>query len=126
MTAAELRFLRAIAERVPPDRVAEVHLFPAMRQGPMETGVAVVAVAEEGGRPDAVAVFTARYRLAVKGLERGTWVVEVTADADAPLVTVTAVVRGVQRRTGEAVDPALLSGDDFRAAIAEPEPAAPR
>jgi hypothetical protein len=38
------RFLAAIAERVPPDRVQAVFLFPPMRQGPVETGVAVLAV----------------------------------------------------------------------------------
>lgn len=37
------RFLRAIAERLPPERVAEVHLFPPMQQGGQETGVAVIA-----------------------------------------------------------------------------------
>jgi len=123
-TETELRFLRAIAERVPAERVAEVHLFPALRQGRMETGVAVVAATEDGGRPDDVAVFTARYRLAVKGTERGSWTIDVQADADAPLSTVTNVVRGVQRRSGDETEPTLLSGDDFRALVAVPEPAA--
>ena len=43
MTETQQRFLRAIAERVPKERVVEVHLFPAIRQGGVETGVAVVA-----------------------------------------------------------------------------------
>ena len=38
------RFLCAIAERIPPERVQAVFLFPPMRQGPVETGVAVLAV----------------------------------------------------------------------------------
>lgn len=38
------RFLAAIAERIPPERIAEVHLFPPMRQGGRETGVAVITV----------------------------------------------------------------------------------
>lgn len=37
------RFLRAIAQLVPAERVAEVHLFPPMIQGGQETGVAVIA-----------------------------------------------------------------------------------
>ncbi|MBC7790491.1 MAG: hypothetical protein H7Z74_11135 [Anaerolineae bacterium] len=37
------RFLRAIAEIVPTERIAEVHLFPPMVQGGEETGVAVIA-----------------------------------------------------------------------------------
>src|SRR6478672_5658875 len=43
MTETQQRFLRAIAERVSPEQVVEVHLFPAIRQGGVETGVAVVA-----------------------------------------------------------------------------------
>ena len=38
------RFLAAIAAQVPIERIAEVHLFPAIRQGGMESGVAVIAV----------------------------------------------------------------------------------
>ena len=38
------RFLTAIAAQLPVARIAEVHLFPAIRQGGMESGVAVVAV----------------------------------------------------------------------------------
>jgi len=38
----------------------------------------------------------------------------VTAEADAPLVTVETVVRGVQRRSGEEEEPDRLSGDDAR------------
>jgi hypothetical protein len=40
------RFVRAIAEHVPAERVAEVYLFPPLRQGPIESGVAVVAVTD--------------------------------------------------------------------------------
>jgi hypothetical protein len=43
MTETQQRFLRAIAERVPMDHVVELHLFPPIRQGGVETGVAVVA-----------------------------------------------------------------------------------
>lgn len=47
------RFLAAIAERVAPDRVQALYLFSPIRQGPVETGVAVLAcdpvvVAETG------------------------------------------------------------------------------
>ena len=43
MTETQQRFLRAIAERVPTEQVVELHLFPPIRQGGVETGVAVVA-----------------------------------------------------------------------------------
>jgi hypothetical protein len=45
MTATETRerFLRAIAERLNADRVEELHLFPPLRQGGIESAVAVIA-----------------------------------------------------------------------------------
>jgi hypothetical protein len=79
-------------------------------------------VAEAPGTPPAPAapaapprrhrhtVFTARYRLVLKGPERGRWDVEVREEADAPLITVEAVVRGVQARAGDAGDPERLDG----------------
>jgi hypothetical protein len=38
----------------------------------------------------------------------------VVAEADAPLVTVETVVRGVQRRSGDAEEPERMSGDEAR------------
>ncbi|MDQ2668072.1 MAG: hypothetical protein M3Z05_19030 [Gemmatimonadota bacterium] len=190
------RFLASIAKELPAERVIEVHLFGAIRQGGMESGVAVVALALEaptavastsfdvdGGYvpPPAVAeaaelesrsavavhdqladeaafvadevspedpdspyapepqpeprfeaepefvspaapasrftVYSARYRHTLKGLDRGKWEVNVTEQADAPLLTVDAVVRGVQRRSGDADEVVRLSGDEFRAAL---------
>lgn len=202
------RFLGAIAAQLPAERVVEVHLFGAIRQGGMESGVAVIAVdphdalpletlldeaslidaaavdaapAEprdapsgplevvasveavlqepvvradgevveppadddspyaDAGRPadedsDAVedappprpaprfTVYSARYRHTLKGPDRGRWEVAVTEEADAPLLTVDAVVRGVSRRSGEADETVRLSGDEFRAAIPTPAP----
>ncbi len=45
MTTADTRerFLRAIAERLSADRVEELHLFPPLRQGGIESAVAVIA-----------------------------------------------------------------------------------
>lgn len=45
---ARERFLLEIAAVVPPTRVSEVHFFAPMRQGPIETGVAVIAATPEG------------------------------------------------------------------------------
>jgi hypothetical protein len=196
MTETQQRFLRAIAERVPPEQVVEVHLFPAIRQGGVETGVAVVAedprkrapesvpvtveangtaevvsgqhreaepqtaaaieidvadvdvseaeVAEPGVAEPEVSnveaavteqdderngaeppisrftIHTARYRLTLKGVDRGKWEVDVVAEADAPLDAVEAVVRGVQRRSGEGADPDRLTTDAFREALDAP------
>ena len=197
MTETQQRFLRAIAERVRSDQVVEVHLFPPIRQGGVETGVAVVAedprtrapaslpvtteangteevvsvqrgqhahdepqaaasaveVAEIEDADDNVAdldvaepdvsdepvstqpdderngvepalsrftIHTARYRLTLKGVDRGKWEVEVVAEADAPLDAVEAVVRGVQRRSGEGADPDRLTTEAFREALDAP------
>jgi len=183
MTETQQRFLRAIAERVPTAQVVELHLFPPIRQGGVETGVAVVAedprrapaavVSEAVEAVDATSVepsevsaesvdgeasvesgdaeisigdldpepapesesaddngseaplprltiHTARYRLTLKGVDRGKWEVEVVAEADAPLEAVDKVVRGVQRRSGEGAEPDRLSSDAFREALEAP------
>jgi hypothetical protein len=119
------RFLKAILERVPVDRIVEIHLFPAIRQGQLETGVAVVA-AEPAPSLELVLhaqrleVHTAWYRLTRKGPERGKWEIEVKTQADAPLETVETVVRGVQERAGEAIEPTRLTGRELLALISEP------
>lgn len=109
------RFLAAIASQLPAEKVAEVHVFPSIRQGGVESGVAVVALEHEGA--ERFTVYSAHYRHTLKGVDRGKWEVVVTEEADAPLVTVDAVVRGVQRRSGDVDDSHRLSGDEFRAAL---------
>lgn len=114
------RFLAAIAERLEPATIAETHLFPPIRQGGLESGVAVVAVnnrsptggeaaaeaspnvAEATSAENRLTVYTAKYRLTLKGPDRGKWEFSLYAEADAPLLTVDKVVRGVQQRSGDA------------------------
>jgi len=43
MTETQERFLRTVLTRVPLASVVELHLFPPIRRGTMETGVAVIA-----------------------------------------------------------------------------------
>lgn len=43
MTETQERFLRTVLTRVPLDSVVELHLFPPIRRGTLETGVAVIA-----------------------------------------------------------------------------------
>lgn len=139
------RFLRAIGERVAADLVAEVRLFPSIRQGAVESGVAVVAadsaalaaMVEPPGddvpisdpspaaapvttHPERLSILTARYRLTLKGPDRGRWEFNLVHDADAPLETLEQVVRGVARRVGEDGEPDLLTGGEFARTIAEP------
>ena len=121
MTAPRLdetreRFFRAITERVPAERIAEIHFFQPIRQGGIESGVAVVV--EEAPDTPRIIVHTARYRLVLKGPDRGKWEASVVAEADAPLVTVDAVVRGVQRRAGDVDEAVRMEGSEARA-IAE-------
>jgi hypothetical protein len=130
------RFLLAIAAQLPAERFIELHFFHPMRQGGIESGVAVIAAhpesrpeiivadaprddMEELGDPRAdkaprYTVYTARYKLALKGLDRGKWECGVVAEADAPLVTVESVVRGVQRRSGDPEPAERMSGDEAR------------
>jgi hypothetical protein len=124
LTETRERFLKAILGRIPVERIVEVHLFPAIRQGQMETGVAVIAAEPEAETPYAehearLVVYCASYRLTRKGLERGKWEVDVMLEADAPLATVDVVVRGVQERAGEAVEPQRFSAQELRALISE-------
>jgi hypothetical protein len=45
------RFLAAVAEQVPVDRVVELYLFRPLRQGGVESGVAVIAAAGDAAIP---------------------------------------------------------------------------
>ena len=116
------RFLQAITAQIAADRIAEIHLFAPMRQAGVESGNAVVAANPFEGpdladRDPRYVVYTARYRLVLKGPDRGKWETNIVAEADAPLVTVDAVVRGVQRRAGDLDDPTRLDGDELRATL---------
>ncbi|HYW33033.1 MAG TPA: hypothetical protein VE869_16145 [Gemmatimonas sp.] len=198
------RFFKAIVAKVPVERIEELHLFAPLRQGGVETGIAVIAarvlppvpvappveepaplaleldeeapaearvedavlepmessdevvefveieseiesaaadedspyapevlhdiavdaieesipyVAEAPAEVERHTVYTARYRLVQKGPERGKWEATVVDEADAPLVTVEMVVRGVQRRAGEASDTTRYTGAQIAHAL---------
>jgi hypothetical protein len=160
---ARERFLMEIAAVVPKHRISEVYFFPPLRQGPMETGIAVIAAMPVGATPQfalvevAVAevtaaadgvegvetadvapiaeeqyiegakisarhvVYSARYRWTRKGPDRGKWECEVVAEADAPLLTVETVVKGVRQRANEPLEPEKLDGDTVRSMLAAAE-----
>jgi hypothetical protein len=75
--------------------------------------------AGHSGSRNRLIVYRAMYRHTLKGPDRGKWELELVAEADAPLLAVDDVVRGVHRRTGEEVAPERLTGDAFRAALHE-------
>ena len=62
-------------------------------------------------------VYTARYRHTLKGPDRGKWEVDVQAEADAPLVALDQVIRGVMKRSGEAFEPEKISASAFRTIV---------
>jgi hypothetical protein len=116
------RFLQAITAQIAADRIAEIHLFAPIRQAGVESGIAVVAAIPFEGpdladREPRYVVYTALYRLVLKGPDRGKWETNIVAEADAPLVAVDAVVRGVQRRSGDLDDPTRLDGDELRTTL---------
>jgi hypothetical protein len=69
-------------------------------------------------------VFTARYRHTLKGPDRGKWEVDVQAEADAPLITLDQVVRGVMKRAGEPFEPEKISASAFKTIVEGAAPAA--
>ena len=105
------RFLKEIADVVGAPYVEMIHLFPPIRQGGVETGAAVIAASLP--MQDRHTVYSASYRNTLKGQERGKWEVEVKAEADAPLITVDAVVQGVMKRAGEQFEPEKLTTHEF-------------
>ncbi len=148
MNEVRARFLKAILDQLPAERIAEIHFFPEIRQGQIETGVAVLAVVPEPPLPtvatdEAVTdettaeettadssampaterfeVWSAAYRWTRKGPERGKWEVDLTAEADAPLPTVDIVVRGVHERAGEAMETERITNAELQALLSEPE-----
>jgi hypothetical protein len=116
LTETRERFLLSIVAQVAAERIAEIHFFPPIKQGGVESGVAVVV---ENAAPETprMVVYAASYRLTLKGLDRGKWEVSIVAEADAPLGAVEAVVRGVQRRSGDVDDATRLDGDEVRAVV---------
>jgi hypothetical protein len=147
MTETQQRFLKAIADRVANGRVAELRLYPTVRVGQVESGVAIVACELTDAPPAAtqsmdppqqevdaeapaapvstvdqgrLSILTAHFRLTVKGPDRGKWDFSMVHDADAPIETVEDVVQGVARRAGEEAEPELLSAEDFQRALSEP------
>ncbi len=93
---------------------------PDSANGESPAEAQVEAAPEVAAKPRRYAILTARYRLTIKGPDRGKWDVEITHEADAPLDTVERVARGVAKRAGEEFDPEHYSAESLRAALAAP------
>ena len=84
MTETQQRFLKEIADRMNGGRIAEVRLYPTVRVGPIESGVAIVATAESARAAEsAIAVETAVVETSVVE----TAVVETAAEETADVVS---------------------------------------
>jgi hypothetical protein len=105
-------------------------LFAPLRLGAVESGVAIVAAGPgEGGAPAAESgsdrlqaryeIYAARYRLAIKGQERGRWEFDLALEANAPLLAIDRVVSGVIQRSSEQGEPVRLSSAELRASIGD-------
>ncbi len=64
-------------------------------------------------------MYTARYRLILKGPDRGKWEFDIRDEAEAPLVTVDAVVRGVQRRVGDIAEVERMTPEQLAIAVSD-------
>ncbi|HJU72909.1 MAG TPA: hypothetical protein VJ717_04120 [Gemmatimonadaceae bacterium] len=69
--------------------------------------------------PERYEIMAARYKLVLKGPERGTWEMDVRHEADAPLETIDRVVRGVALRAGEDGEPEHIAVQKFREALSD-------
>ena len=79
-----------------------------------------MAIVAAPAKPVRHTVYTARYRYIIKGPERGKWESSIKAEADAPLITVETVVRGVQRRAGEESEIVRYSAAQIARALRVP------
>ncbi|HEX8725834.1 MAG TPA: hypothetical protein VF737_10645 [Gemmatimonadaceae bacterium] len=135
---AHERFIVDVAEQLAGHEIIEGHFFSPRRVSGVERGVAVIAArppeppaaeppaepAAEREAPERYTVYTATYRHTLKGPDRGKWEVSVKAEADAPLVTVDQVVRGVQHRAEDTDEVARMTGEEIRAVADARQPAA--
>jgi hypothetical protein len=85
---ARERFLMEIAAVVPKHRISEVYFFPPLRQGPMETGIGVIAAMPVGATPQfALAEVAVPESAAAEGAE----VVEGADGAEMPETAIAAI-----------------------------------
>lgn len=112
--------LSEVAERGNRDLVGSAATDTGEASETTESAAPVAAAFPDGARISSRhVVYSARYRWTRKGPDRGKWECEVVAEADAPLLTVEAVVQGVQHRSSEPLEVQKLDGDTVRAMIAQ-------
>ncbi|MBV9773611.1 MAG: hypothetical protein JO040_06650 [Gemmatimonadetes bacterium] len=110
--------LAAVGDRLPPERIDQVWLFPARQTGDRETGLAVLAAfPDDGGSPERRAVWTLGYEAEQLKGGKSRRVDALLEQAVAPAGRVERVIEGVLRRLGSDTEvPELRSigGDPSR------------
>lgn len=103
-----MKIADTLKEKLAPEDIARIWVFPPMRGDGLEWGTAVVAT---HAAPERFAVVTAKYMLTVRGRRRGSARVEVEDVGEGPVQVVLDVVSGVQARTGDGEPPVEISPD---------------
>jgi hypothetical protein len=108
--------LVAAAERVPPERIDQVWVFPARSRGPRESGLAVVALFETGPEDPRRTLFTVAYEAeAVRGSVQR--VDQVLEEGTVPRDRLDRLVDGIVRRLGGGMET-----PEIREVAGAPEP----
>jgi hypothetical protein len=97
----------AVAASVPPPEIETVYLFRPLKRDGREWGTAVVTRRAEQG--DRLRVYTARYRLIVRGKDRGRCKIEVAEVALSPAEVLAQVMQATADRTGDPEPPVTAS-----------------
>ena len=100
------RVADAVAQAVPVAEVERIWLFPPVRRDDREWGTAVVA---RRVRDDRVRIYTASYRMVVRGRERGQAQISVDDVGETPDDVLADVIRGVQERASEDEPPVEIA-----------------
>jgi hypothetical protein len=97
----------AVAAQVPPAENETIDLFPPKNREGCEWGTAVVTRrAEEGS--SRLRVYTARYKLIVRGKERGRWKGDVAEVALSPAEVLAQVMQAAGDRSGDPEPPVIV------------------
>ena len=102
------RVADSLVNRVEPEDIEGIWLFPPIRREEREWGVAVVACRTDDDRQR---IFTASYMIIVRGREKGHGKVAVEEVGESPATVLEDVIRGVGERTGEVEPPVEISPD---------------
>ena len=102
------RVADSLVNRVEPEDIEGIWLFPPIRREEREWGLAVVACRTDDDRQR---IFTASYMIIVRGREKGHGKVAVEEVGESPATVLEDVIRGVGERTGEVEPPVEISPD---------------